>query len=146
MTVGNSMKQKTLAIVKPDGVKKNVIGQIIARYEKAGLTVVALKMIRLNQESAEHFYAVHAQRPFFGELTDFISSGPIVVMILEGDDAINKNRELMGATNPQEAKEGTIRRDFADSIAHNIVHGSDGPDTAAEETAFFFGEDETFSR
>lgn len=137
--------ERTLSIVKPDGVRKNLIGEVIGRFEKAGLRVAALKMASLTKEQAEGFYAVHKERPFFPDLTDFMSSGPIVLMILEGEDAIGKVRELMGATNPADADEGTIRKDFADSIGSNIVHGSDGPDTAAFETAYFFNALETHS-
>lgn len=130
--------ERTLSIVKPDGVRKNLIGEVIGRFEKAGLRVAALKMASLTKEQAEGFYAVHKERPFFQSLTDFMSSGPVVLVIVEGEDAIGKVRELMGATNPADADEGTIRKDFADSIESNIVHGSDGPDTAAFETAYFF--------
>jgi len=130
--------EKTLSIVKPDGVEKNVIGDVISRFEKGGLKVVALKMARLTREEAEGFYAVHRERPFFPALTEFMSSGPVVVMVLSGEDAIKKVRALMGATNPEEAEPGTIRADLADSIDANIVHGSDAPETAAFETAYFF--------
>ena len=130
--------ERPLSIIKPDGVKKNHIGEILRRFEAAGLTVVGIRMLRLSKAQAEGFYAVHKARPFFKSLTEFMSSGPIVVSVLEGYDAIKKNRDLMGATNPEEAKEGTIRRDFAENIEVNTVHGSDGPDTAQEEIAFFF--------
>ncbi len=133
--------ERTLSIVKPDGVKKNIIGEVISRFEKAGLKVVALKMTELTQECAEGFYEVHKERPFFASLTEFMTSGPIVPMILEGEGAIKKVRDLMGATNPAEAAEGTIRKDFADSIEANVVHGSDAPETAAFETAYFFGKE-----
>lgn len=132
------MVERTLSIVKPDGVRKNLIGEVIGRFEKAGLKVVALRMVELTKKGAEGFYAVHRERPFFGSLTDFMSSGPAVVMVLEGDGAIKKVRDIMGATNPEEASEGTIRKDFADSIESNIVHGSDAPETAAFEVAYFF--------
>jgi len=130
--------ERTLSIVKPDGVKKNIVGEVISRFEKAGLKVVALKMTELSQEQAEGFYEVHKEKPFFASLTEFMTSGPIVPMILEGEGAIKKVRDIMGATNPADAAEGTIRKDFADSIEANIVHGSDAPETAAFETAYFF--------
>jgi len=132
------MIQRTLAIIKPDAVKKNVIGQIIARFEKAGLRVVAARMTHLSRAEAEGFYAVHRERPFFKDLVGFMTSGPVLVQVLEGKDAIAKNRELMGATDPKKAAKGTIRADFADSIDANAVHGSDAPETAAVEVAFFF--------
>lgn len=134
--------ERTLSIIKPDGVKKNVIGNILSRFEGADLTIIGTKMRSLTLAEAEGFYAVHRERPFFASLTKFMSSGPIVVSVLEGYDAIKKNRDLMGATNPEEAKEGTIRRDFADNIEVNTVHGSDAPDTAKEEISFFFPEAE----
>ncbi len=130
--------KRTLSIVKPDGVNKNLIGEVIKRFENAGLKVVALKMAHLSKKQAEGFYAVHRQRPFFDSLTQFMCSGPIVPMVLEGNDAIKKVRDLMGATNPKDAAHGTIRKDFADSIESNIVHGSDGTDTAAFEIGYFF--------
>jgi len=130
--------ERTLSIVKPDGVKKNVIGEVIKRFEANGLRPVAMKMLHLSKKDAEGFYAVHRERPFFNDLTDFMSSGPCLVMALEGPDAIKKNRELMGATNPAEADAGTIRADFADSIDNNVVHGSDAPETAAVEISYFF--------
>lgn len=130
--------ERTLSIIKPDGVEKKVIGEIISRFEKNGLTVVAMKRIKLSKADAEGFYAVHKERPFFGSLTDFMSRGPIVVMVLEGEGAIAKNREIMGATNPEEAAEGTIRKDFATNIEENTVHGSDAPETAAFEIGYFF--------
>jgi len=130
--------ERTLSIIKPDGVRKNVIGEVIKRFETNGLRPVAMKMIHMSKKEAEGFYAVHSERPFFNDLTDFISSGPCLVMVLEGENAIKKNRELMGATNPADADPGTIRADFADSIDNNVVHGSDAPDTAAFETGYFF--------
>ena len=130
--------ERTLSIVKPDGVKKNVIGEVIKRFEAKGLRPVAMKMMHLSKKDAEGFYAVHSERPFFNDLTDFMSSGPCLVMALEGPDAIKKNRELMGATNPADADAGTIRADFADSIDNNVVHGSDAPETAAVEISYFF--------
>ena len=130
--------EQTLSIIKPDGVKQNVIGNILARFEKAGLTVKAMKMAHLSVKDAEGFYAVHSERPFFGELTEFIASGPVVIIVLEGENAIATNRELMGATNPAEADAGTIRKDFAASIGENTVHGSDAPETAAIEIEYFF--------
>lgn len=132
--------EKTLSIIKPDAVKKQVIGQILDRFERAGLRVVACKMVHLSQNQAEAFYAVHRDRPFFKDLVAFMTSGPVMVQALEGENAIMKNRELMGATNPAEAAPGTIRADFAESIDANAVHGSDGPETAADEVAFFFAE------
>ena len=134
----------TLSIIKPDAVAKNVVGEIVSRFEKAGLKVVAAKMIHLSAEQAGEFYGVHKERPFYGDLVKFMTSGPVFVQALAGQDAINKNRELMGATNPKEAKAGTIRADFADSIDANAVHGSDSPETAAQEIAFFFANDEIF--
>ena len=131
--------ERTLSIIKPDGVEKNVIGEIYKRFEDSGLTIVEAKMLHLSREQAEGFYAVHKERPFFNDLVDYMISGPVMVQVLEGENAIEKNRELMGATNPAEADEGTIRKDFATSIEENTVHGSDGPDTAKEEISFFFG-------
>ncbi|OGQ52045.1 MAG: nucleoside-diphosphate kinase [Deltaproteobacteria bacterium RIFCSPLOWO2_02_FULL_53_8] len=130
--------ERTLSIVKPDGVKKNIIGQVIARFEKNGLRVVGLKRIWLTKAQAEGFYAVHSSRPFFASLTEFMASGPVVVMALEGKDAIKTVRDLMGATDPKKAAAGTIRADFADSIEANIVHGSDAPETAAFEIGYYF--------
>lgn len=130
--------ERTLSIIKPDGVEKKIIGEIISRFEKNGLNVVAMKRIKLSKSDAEGFYAVHKERPFFGSLTDFMSRGPIVVIVLEGEGAIAKNREIMGATNPEEAAEGTIRKDFATNIEENTVHGSDAPETAAFEIGYFF--------
>ncbi|MFQ3574403.1 MAG: nucleoside-diphosphate kinase [Thermodesulfovibrionales bacterium] len=132
--------ERTLSIIKPDGVKKNIIGEIISRFEKNGLRVAGLKKICLSKEQAKAFYIVHKDRPFYDSLTDFMSEGPIVVMVLEGNDAIMKNREIMGATNPANAAEGTIRKDFAENVERNIVHGSDSPETAKTEIAFFFSE------
>ena len=131
--------ERTLSIIKPDGVEKNVIGKIYSRFEKAGLRIVDAKMLHLSREQAEGFYDVHRERPFFNDLVDFMISGPVMVQVLEGPDAINLNRKLMGATNPEEADEGTIQKDFAESIDRNAVHGSDGPDTAAVEIQYFFG-------
>jgi nucleoside-diphosphate kinase len=131
--------ERTLSIVKPDGVRKNVIGKVLSRFEDAGLKIVALKMTELTQEKAEGFYEVHKERPFFASLTEFMTSGPIVPIILEGEGAIKKVRDIMGATNPADAADGTIRKDFADSIESNVVHGSDAPETAAFEMAYFFG-------
>ena len=131
--------ERTLSIIKPDGVEKNVIGEIYKRFEDSGLTVIEAKMLHLTLEQAEGFYAVHKERPFFNDLVDYMISGPVMVQVLEGENAIERNRELMGATNPAEADEGTIRKDFATSIEKNTVHGSDGPDTAKEEISFFFG-------
>ncbi len=133
------MTERTLSIIKPDAVAKNVIGQIYTRFEQAGLTIVAAKMAHLSRDEAESFYAVHRERPFFNDLVEFMMSGPVMIQVLEGDNAIAKNRDLMGATNPKEAAPGTIRADFADSIDANAVHGSDGPDTAKTEIDFFFG-------
>lgn len=136
--------QRTLSIVKPDGVNKNLVGEVIKRFEKAGLKVVALKMAHLTKKQAEGFYAIHKARPFFDSLTQFMCSGPIAPMVLEGNDAIKKVRDLMGATNPKDAAPGTIRKDFADSIESNIVHGSDAPNTAAFEIGYFFNATEIF--
>ena len=134
--------ERTLSIIKPDATKRNLTGEICARFESAGLRIVAQKRLRLSRDRAEQFYPVHKERPFFEDLCSFMISGPVVVQVLEGDDAIARNREIMGATNPAEADEGTIRKDFAESIEANSVHGSDGPDTAAHEIAFFFADDE----
>ena len=138
--------ERTLSIIKPDGVEKNIIGEVIARFEKNGIKVVAQKMIKLTKEDAEGFYYVHRERPFFGSLTEFMSRGPIVVMVLEGEDVIAKNREIMGATNPEEAAEGTIRKDFASNIEENTVHGSDSPESADFEIGYFFNALEIKSR
>ena len=131
--------EQTLSIIKPDAVAKNVIGEIYSRFEKAGLKIVAARMQHLTREEAEGFYAVHRERPFFADLVKFMTSGPVMIQALEGEDAIALNRKLMGATNPAEAEPGTIRADFAKSIDANAVHGSDGPDTAKTEIAYFFG-------
>ncbi|GAA5085738.1 MAG: nucleoside-diphosphate kinase [Alcaligenaceae bacterium] len=138
--------ERTLSIIKPDAVAKNAIGQIVARFEAAGLKVVAARLVQLSRAEAEGFYAVHKERPFFNDLVEFMISGPVFVQVLEGENAIAKNRELMGATNPKEAAPGTIRADFAESIDANAVHGSDAPETAAVEIAYFFAETEIHSR
>ena len=138
--------ERTLSIIKPDAVAKNVIGEIYSRFEKGGLKVVASKMKHLSRKEAEGFYAVHRERPFFNALVEFMISGPVMIQALEGENAIAKNRELMGATNPKDAEPGTIRADFADSIDANAVHGSDAPETAAVEIAYFFASTEIFSR
>lgn len=130
--------ERTLSIIKPDGVKKNLIGEVVKRFESNDIKVVAMKMIQLTKTQAQGFYAVHKERPFFDSLTDFMTSGPIVVMVLEGEDVIARNRKLMGATNFEEAEEGTIRRDYATNIEQNVVHGSDAPETAAFEIGYFF--------
>ncbi|WP_196258890.1 nucleoside-diphosphate kinase [Pelagibacterium limicola] len=134
--------QRTFSIIKPDATARNLTGKIIAKFEEAGLRVVASKRIRMTREQAEGFYAVHKERPFFGELVDFMISGPVVVQVLEGENAIAKNREVMGATNPADAAPGTIRKEFALSVGENSVHGSDAPETAAEEIKFFFKDEE----
>lgn len=128
----------TLSIVKPDGVKKNLIGEVLSRFEGKGIKIAALKMIHMTKEQAEGFYYVHSERPFFSDLTDFMSSGPCVVVVLQGDNAIKTVREIMGATNPDDAAEGTIRKDFADNVEQNIVHGSDSPESADFEISYFF--------
>ncbi len=138
--------ERTLSIVKPSAVADNNIGGILNKFESAGLTIVAARMMQLSREQAEGFYAVHSERPFFGELVDFMMSGPILVQVLEGENAIKRNREIMGATNPAEAEPGTIRAEFGKDISENAVHGSDAPDTAATEIAFFFKDDEIISR
>jgi nucleoside-diphosphate kinase len=138
--------ERTLSIIKPDAVAKNLIGAINSRFEQAGLSIVAMKMLHMDKAMASEFYAVHRNRPFYSGLVDFISSGPVVVQVLEGDGAIAKNREIMGATNPKEAASGTIRADFAASIGENAVHGSDAPETAKQEVAFFFSENEICPR
>jgi len=138
--------ERTLSIIKPDAVSKNVIGEILTRFEKAGLQVVAAKMIKLDDEKAGGFYAEHKERPFFGDLVGFMTSGPVVVQVLEGENAIAKNRELMGATNPKEADAGTIRADFAESIDANAVHGSDSAESAAREIDYFFSAEEVCAR
>jgi nucleoside-diphosphate kinase len=132
--------QRTLSIIKPDGVGKGLIGEVIRRFEKEGIRIVAMRMLRLVPREAEGFYAVHRERPFFGSLTEFMSSGPIVVLVLEGDDVIARNRALMGATDPKKAETGTIRADFADNVERNIVHGSDAPETAETEIRYFFSD------
>lgn len=134
----NLEMERTLSIVKPDGVARGLVGEVVRRLESTGLKIIAMKMIHLNKAQAEGFYAVHRQRPFFGSLTDFMSSGPAVVMVAAGENAIARYRELMGATNFKEAAEGTIRREFATDIEKNVVHGSDAPETAAFEISFFF--------
>ena len=138
--------ERTLSIIKPDAVAKNVIGQIYARFESAGLKVIAARMMQLSREDAGRFYAVHKERPFFKDLVDFMVSGPVMVQVLEGGNAVVKNRELMGATDPKKADKGTIRADFADSIDANAVHGSDSADNAKIEIAFFFPESQIYSR
>jgi nucleoside-diphosphate kinase len=130
--------QRTLSIIKPDGVGKGLIGEVIRRFEKEGIRIVAMRMLRLARREAEGFYAVHRERPFFASLTEFMSSGPVVVLVLEGDDVIARNRGLMGATDPKNAEQGTIRADFADNVERNIVHGSDAPETAETEIRYFF--------
>ena len=132
------MKQRTLSIIKPDAVERNLIGSVMQMIEGAGLKVVAMKMLHLSKKEAEGFYAVHKEKPFFGELTDYMTSGPIVVSVLEGEDAIKRYRDVMGATNPANAAEGTIRKTFAQSLQANSVHGSDAPETAAYEISYFF--------
>ena len=136
--------QTTLSIVKPDGVQKNVIGEVIRRFESEDIKVIGLKMVHLSKSEAEGFYAVHRERPFFGSLTDFMSSGPCVLMALKGNDAITKVRKIMGATDPSKAESGTIRKDFASDIEHNIVHGSDSPESAEYELNYFFNSLELF--
>ena len=131
--------ERTLSIIKPDAVAKNVIGEIYSRFEKAGLRIIAARMEHLSAEKAGAFYAVHKERPFYGELVEFMTSGPVMVQVLEGENAIARNREVMGATNPADAATGTIRADFAKTVDENAVHGSDGPDTARTEIEFFFG-------
>ncbi len=138
--------ERTLSIIKPDAVAKNVIGEIYSRFEKAGLKIIAARMAQLTREEAEGFYAVHKERPFFNDLVAFMISGPVMIQALEGENAIATNRALMGATNPKEAEAGTIRADFADSIDANAVHGSDAPETAAVEIAYFFSDDQICSR
>jgi nucleoside-diphosphate kinase len=138
--------ERTLSIIKPDAVAKNVIGEIYSRFEKAGLKIVAARMLHLSKEQAGEFYAVHRERPFFNDLVEFMTSGPVMVQVLEGENAISKNREVMGATNPQEAAPGTIRADFATTVDENAVHGSYAPETAQAEIAFFFKDDEICPR
>ena len=138
--------EQTLSIIKPDGVQKNLIGEIYNRFEKAGLVIVASKMMRLTKEQAEGFYSVHSERPFFNDLVSYMTSGPVMVQALEGESAIDANRKIMGATNPSDAAPGSIRADFADSIEENIVHGSDGPETAIQEIGYFFDDKEICER
>lgn len=138
--------ERTLSIIKPDAVEGNHIGEILARFEKQGLKIIAAKMLHLSKKEAERFYAVHKERPFFSDLVTFITSGPVLISVLEGKNAIAKNRDLMGATDPKKAAPGTIRAEFAKTIDANAVHGSDGPDTAKEEIKFFFADKELFSR
>ena len=138
--------ERTLSIIKPDAVAKNVIGEIYSRFEKAGLKIVAARMMHLSDEQAGGFYAEHRERPFFKDLVEFMTSGPVVVQVLEGENAIATNRDLMGATNPKEAAPGTIRADFADSIDANAVHGSDAAETAAQEIKYFFGDADVYAR
>ncbi len=137
--------ERTLSIIKPDGVRKNIIGEIVRRFEANGLKIAAIKKAHLSLKEAQGFYAVHSARPFFASLTEFMTSGPVVLIVLAGDGAIKKNRDLMGATDPAKADAGTIRKDFADSIESNIVHGSDSPETAAFEIGYFFSETEIFA-
>ena len=138
--------ERTLSIIKPDGVQKNLIGEVYRRFEQAGLTIIAAKMTILRRDQAEGFYAVHRERPFYKDLVAYMTSGPVVIQVLEGEGAIQKNRDLMGATDPKKAAPGTIRADFASSIEENVVHGSDGPDTARAEIGFFFSEAEICPR
>jgi nucleoside-diphosphate kinase len=138
--------ERTLSIIKPDAVAKNVIGEIYARFEKAGLKILAARMTHLSRNDAEGFYAVHKGRPFFNDLVGFMISGPVMIQVLEGDSAIQKNRDLMGATDPKKAAKGTIRADFAQSIDANAVHGSDAPETAANEIAYFFAQSQVYAR
>ena len=138
--------ERTLSIVKPDGVRGNLIGEVYRRFEKAGLSIIAARMLHLSQREAEGFYAVHRERPFFKDLVRYMSSGPVIVQVLEGENAIVRNRDLMGATDPKKAAAGTIRADLAASIEQNVVHGSDAPDTAAREIAYFFSTTELHSR
>jgi len=138
--------ERTLSIIKPDAVAGNLIGEILMRFEKAGLQIIAARMAHLSKEDAEGFYAVHKERPFFGELVAFMTSGPVMIQVLEGENAVSKNRELMGATNPADAASGSIRADFAGSLQENAVHGSDAPETAAVEVAYFFSAEEVCLR
>jgi len=138
--------ERTLSIIKPDGVRGNLIGEVYARFEKAGLSIIAARMLHLSQREAEGFYAVHRERPFFKDLVRYMSSGPVIVQVLEGANAIARNRDLMGATDPKKAAPGTIRADLAASIEQNVVHGSDAPETAAREIAYFFSSTELHSR
>jgi len=138
--------ERTLSIIKPDGVQKNLIGEVYRRFEKAGLQIIAARMIHLSQQQAEAFYSVHSERPFFNDLVSYMTSGPVIAQVLEGENAVLAHREVMGATNPAEADAGTIRADFAESIEENIVHGSDATETAAQEIAFFFETDQICPR
>ncbi|HEX7030084.1 MAG TPA: nucleoside-diphosphate kinase [Gammaproteobacteria bacterium] len=138
--------ERTLSIIKPDGVAKNIIGEVYSRFEKAGLKIVAAKMLQLSEAQAQEFYAVHKERPFYGDLVKFMISGPVMVQVLEGENAIAKNREVMGATNPKDAAPGTIRADFAETVDENVVHGSDAAETAKNEIAFFFNDNEICPR
>ncbi|MGD2032927.1 MAG: nucleoside-diphosphate kinase [Gammaproteobacteria bacterium] len=138
--------ERTISIIKPDGVQKNIIGEIYRRFESAGLQIVAARMLHLTREQAGEFYAVHRERPFYSDLIEYMTSGPVMVQVLEGDDAVAKNREIMGATDPSKADPGTIRADFATSIEENVVHGSDGPETARQEIGFFFSDDQICPR
>jgi nucleoside-diphosphate kinase len=138
--------ERTLSIVKPDGVQKNLIGEVYRRFEQAGLKIVAARMMQLSQAQAEGFYAVHRERPFYKDLVRYMTSGPVIVQVLEGDNAIERNREIMGATDPKKAAKGSIRADLAASIEENVVHGSDGPDTARQEIAFFFSQSDLCPR
>jgi nucleoside-diphosphate kinase len=138
--------ERTFSIVKPDGVEKNLIGEVYRRFERADLQIVASRMVHLTRDQAEGFYAVHRERPFFNDLVSYMISGPVMVQVLEGENAIQKNREIMGATNPADADPGTIRKDFAESIEENVVHGSDGPDTAAVEIIYFFDDEQICPR
>lgn len=141
-----STSERTLSIIKPDAVGCNEIGAILSKFEEAGLVIVAMKMLHLTKSQAEQFYDIHKDKPFFGEVVEFMTSGPVVVQVLEGENAIAKNREVMGATNPDQAEKGTIREEFGKSIGENAVHGSDGPDTAAREISFFFQDNEICKR
>jgi nucleoside-diphosphate kinase len=138
--------ERTLSIVKPDGVEKNIIGEIYRRFETAGLRIVAARMLHLSREQAGRFYAVHRERPFYGDLIEYMTSGPVMVQVLEGEDAVAKHREIMGATDPAQAAPGTIRADFADSIEQNVVHGSDAAETARQEIDFFFSDEQICPR
>ena len=138
--------ERTLSIIKPDGVAKNLIGEVYRRFEQAGLRIVAARMLHLNRRQAEGFYAVHRERPFFNDLVEYMTTGPVIVQVLEGEGAINRHRELMGATDPKKAEQGTIRADFAASIEENVVHGSDGAETAAQEIGYFFAQSELCPR
>ena len=137
--------ERTLSIIKPDAVRRNLIGEINSRFEKGGLRISACRMLHLSQDQAEGVYAVHKERPFFNSLVEYMQTGPVVVQVLEGENAISRNREIMGATNPADAEKGTIRADFAESLERNSVHGSDAPETAKTEIAFFFSEEQIFS-